>query len=289
MVTFVLISSSALQLAVVYWIVNLGFVYLYRMTGVLNFAQGQMVMLGAFMLAFASQSLGLSLFLAVPLVLVVSAIFGILVYVASMRYLHGAGDYTKVIATFMISVILTEIVGLIWGINSYILPLPQFGFLHIGGAVVPRLTLYTAGALLILIAIVQYLITHARWGVAMRATASNGALATYYGIRNVRLGAAAWAVAFVCATLGGLIYAEGAPVVAGMSSVGFVAFPAAVLGGMDSVPGAIAGGAIVAAVEAVTSFYVGGSIADAASFALVIAVLVVKPSGLLGKSRSVRL
>lgn len=289
MSTLIEIASAALQLSVVYWIVNLGFVYLYRTTGVLNFAQGQMLLLGSFILVVFTQKFGLPLIAAFPFVILASILLGVLIYLFSLRYLQGAGQYVKVIETFMVSVILTQVVGLIWGVNSYVVTMPHLGHLSVGGKLVPTITVVTAVVLLVMIAIVQYLVTHARWGLAMRAAASNGALATYYGIRSIRLGAIAWAMAFVCASVGGLVYVESAPVVYGMASVGFSAFPAAVLGGMDSVPGAIVGGLLVAIVQSVTSFFFGGSLADASSFALVIVVLVVRPYGLLGKSKSIRL
>lgn len=285
----VVIASGVLQLSVVYWIVNLGFVYLYRTTGVLNFAQGQMLMLGSFLLVVFTEKLSLGLGAAVSLLVVVSIVMGVLIYLFSMRYLRGASQYAKVIGTFMVSVILTQVVGLIWGVNSYVISVPRLAHLRVGGQLVPTLTIVTAIVLLAIIAAAQYFVTHARWGVAMRAAASNGALATYYGIRSVQLGAIAWAIAAVCASLGGLVYVENAPVVYGMAAVGFSAFPAAVVGGMDSVPGAIVGGLLVAAVQSVTAFYFGGALADAASFGLVIVVLVVRPYGLLGSSRSVRL
>lgn len=289
MSVFVAIFSATLQLSIVYWIVNLGFVYLYRTTEVLNFAQGQMLMVGAFVLVLSIQKLGIGLVLGVPLVVMASVVFGVITYLMSLRYLQGANQYTKVIGTFMVSIILTQIVGLVWGVNSYVVPIPKLGLLHLGRGAIPIITLITAAALLALIAVTQYLVTNAKWGVAMRAGASNGALAMYYGIRSVRLEAAAWAVAFVCATVGGLVYSESAPVVYGMASVGFAAFPAAVLGGMDSVSGCVLGGTLVAAIQSVTAFYFGGSLAEAVSFLLVIIVLMVRPYGLMGKARSVRL
>ena len=283
------ILSSALQLSIVYWIVNLGFVYLYRTTGVLNFAQGQMLMVGAFVLILVIDKMHLPLAPALLVVLVASALFGTVIFLLSMRYLRGANAYAQVIGTFMLSIVLTQVVGLIWGINSYVLPVPKLGLVRLGGANVPVIALVSAAVLLVLIGVTEYLVTNARWGIAMRAAASNGALAMYYGIRNIRLGTAAWAAAFVCATLGGLVYAENAPIVYGMASVGFVAFPAAVIGGMDSVPGAILGGCLVAVIQSVAGFYFGGSLAEAASFVLVILVLISRPFGLLGKPRSVRL
>lgn len=289
MAVMVQIASSALQLSVVYWIVNLGFVYLYRTTGVLNFAQGQMLMLGSFILVVLTQKINFSLPIAFVLVILISIILGVLIYMFSLRYLRGSNQYAKVIGTFLLSVIITQVVGFVWGVNSYVVTMPNLPRLHLGGQVVPTMTVVTALAVLVLIGAAQYFVTHARWGVAMRAGASNGSLAAYYGIRSVQLGAIAWAIAFVCASIGGLIYVENAPVVYGMAAVGFSAFPAAVVGGMDSVPGAIVGGVVIAVMQSVTSFYFGGALADAVSFALVIVVLMLRPYGIMGQARSVRL
>jgi branched-chain amino acid transport system permease protein len=108
-------------------------------------------------------------------------------------------------------------------------------------------------------------------------------------MRCSALRATAWAVAFGCAALAAVVYVERAPVVLSMSDVGLSAFPAAVIGGMDNVGGAFVGATVVALVESFTALFLGGAAANALSYALMLAVLVVLPYGLLGRRPSVRL
>lgn len=280
--------SAALQLAVIYGIVNFGLVYLYRMTGVLTFAQGPLLMVGAFCVVVVSSHLG-GLAVGIILTVVAAVVVAAAAYTLLLHRLESVSDLSKVIATFMIGTGLTELAGLIWGTQSTSVSFPSLGFLEIGGGRVPYITLVTAGVLVVLVVAAELLSMRTRWGLQSRAAALSGALAVCYGIPRRRLEVSAWAVASACAVLGGVVYAESVQVNTGMAAVGFSAFPAAVIGGLTSMPGVFIGAVVIASVQAVTGYYFAAEVSDAISFALVLVALFVLPNGLLGRAGSDRL
>jgi branched-chain amino acid transport system permease protein len=280
--------SAALQLAVIYGIVNFGLVYLYRMTGVVNFAQGPMLMVSAFCVLVLSRHLG-GLAPGIIGVVLAAVMVAAVLYAVLLHRLAGLPELSKVIATFMIGTALTELAGWIWGTDSENLNFPSLGYLAIGGGRIPDITLVTAGVLIVLVGAAEFFLMRTRLGLQSRAAALSGSLAVYYGIARHRLEIGAWAVALVCATLGGVVYAERVQVSTPISAVGFSAFPAAVIGGLDSVAGMLVGAVLVAAVQAVTSYYFAAEVSDAISFGLVLVALLLRPNGLLGRAGSNRL
>lgn len=283
------VFAATLQLAIIYGIVNLGFVYLYRTTGVLNLAQGPMLMLGAFIVWTVAVPLGLGVGVGIVVGLVVSAFTGQLLYYGAFRFLSGATELPKVIGTFMLSIIIVQIVGMVWGVQGRTLPMPDLGTLHPFGGSLSVLTVVSAAIIVLLVVVAQLLLSRAGWGLRMRAAAENEPLTAYFGIRRSRLAAAAWSIAFASATLAGVVYAEQTPVISTMFTVGLLAFPAAVIGGLDSVLGALLGAILIAVIQSVAKFYLGGDLADALAFFTVIVTLLLLPHGLLGRARSARL
>ncbi len=281
------VLGSAIQLTAVYGIVNIGFVYLYRTTGVINFAQGQMLMLAAMLIATLQPLVGYGGAIALSVTAMLLA--GIVVYYAVARLLGGKRELTKVAVTFLLALGLTQIAGLAWGSGMRSVAIPAGGYLHVGGGLVPVASLVSLAGAGVLAFVLEGLLRRTYVGVQMRALAEDETLAAYQGMRRNALQAAAWAVAFVCAALAAAVYIERAPVVISMSDVGLSAFPAAVIGGMDNVGGAFVGAVLVALLESFMSLFFGGDVADAVSYALMLVVLVLLPYGLLGRQPSVRL
>ena len=281
------VLGSAIQLTAVYGIVNIGFVYLYRTTGVINFAQGQMLMLAAMLIATLQPLVGYGGAIALGVTAMLLA--GIVVCYAVARLLGGKRELTKVAVTFLLALGLTQIAGLAWGSGMRSVAIPAGGYLHVGGGLVPIASLVSLAGAGVLAFVLEGLLRRTYVGVQMRALAEDETLAAYQGMRRNALQAAAWAVAFVCAALAAAVYIERAPVVISMSDVGLSAFPAAVIGGMDNVGGAFVGAVLVALLESFMSLFFGGDVADAVSYALMLVVLVLLPYGLLGRQPSVRL
>ncbi len=284
---FVDVLGSAVQLTAIYGVVNTGFVYLYRTTGVINFAQGQMLMLAAFVLAALQPVAGI----AGGIVLTLGAMLlaSLVVYYGFARLLSGKTELTKVALTFLLALGLTQVAGIVWGSGMRNVTIPAGGYLRIAGGLVPWASIVSLAGAAVLAFVLERLLRGTYLGVQMRAIAEDESLAAYLGMRRSALQAVAWAVAFVCAALAAVVYVERAPVVLSMSDVGLSAFPAAVIGGMDNVGGAFVGAVVVALAESFTALFLGGAAADALSYALMLAVLVALPYGILGRQPSVRL
>ena len=283
----VAILAAALELWAIYSIINVGFVLLYRTTGVMNFAEGQLVMMGAFLVQSIGASLGYGA--GVGLSVLVSFALGILIYLGTMRFLAGAAEFSKVIGTFMVAIICDQVTGIVWGPEFRPVRQPGDLSLHVGGGSLPLSTLVALAAVLVLTLVLAVALKMSRWGIEMRAVAENENLAAYRGIRVHWLSAVAWGVVFCTATLGAVIYVRHAVVSPQMSVVGFAAFPALVIGGIDSLGGTIVGSAILGVVSAVMSYYVDATVADAVAYALLLVVLFTLPYGLFGRAKEQRL
>ncbi len=281
------VLASAVQLTAVYGIVNIGFVYLYRTTGVINFAQGQMLMLAGFLVATVQPAMGYGGGIAFSVVAMLLA--GVVVYYGIGRLLGGKTELTKVTVTFLLALGLTQIAGIAWGSGMRSVSIPSGGYLHLAGGRVPLASIVSLVAAAVLAFVLERLLRRTSVGIQMRAVAEDEALAAYRGMRRSALQAVAWAVAFVCAALAAAVYIERGPVVLTMSDVGLSAFPAAVIGGMDNVGGAFVGAVVVALVESFTAVALGGAAAQALSYGLMLVVLVLLPYGLLGRQPSMRL
>ncbi len=281
------VLGSAIHLAAIYAIVNVGFVYLYRTTGIINFAQGQMLMIAAFLLATFQAWSGYGGGIALSVIAML--LLGIVVYYGFARLLSGKDELTKVAVTFLLALGLTQVSGLAWGSGMRAVNIPAGGYLRIAGGRIPVVSILSLVASGVLALLLERVLRRTHVGVEMRAVAEDESLAAYRGMRRHALLAGAWAVAFVCGALAAAVYVERAPVVLSMSDVGLSAFPAAVIGGMDNVAGAFLGAGLVALVESFTQLYLGGALADAASYALMLVALLVLPYGLLGRRPSLRL
>lgn len=287
MTTGVDIIAAALQLGAVYSFINFGFVYLYRATGIISFAQGQLTMLGGFVAFFLMAHIGSGLG-AVAAILVMG-LLGAGCYYAFLRLLHGKHEMVKVIATFMMGIVIIQVSGLIWGTTSYELPLQVTQYVSILGGRLPIVTVIDVALALVLVLGAEHLFTKTNIGLQMRALADDEVLVGYRGLSVKRLTAGAWAIVFGSAVLAGIVYSQSAPINTGMWTVGLSAFPGAVIGGLDSLNGAFVGSMLVAFIVTVTSFFFQGPVGYIVTYALMVVSLLVLPYGVFGHHRAVRL
>jgi branched-chain amino acid transport system permease protein len=276
------IALSAVTLAAVYALVNVGFVLLYRTTGVINFAQGQFMAIGAYLMATvaARWSYWPSLLVAA----VVVAALGVIVYGLVMRFLVGREEFTKVIATLLLSFILVQVITVVWGTQTRILQPPSTVGFEIAGANISLnslLAIAFAGASIgALVVFLGRTVT----GTRMQAVAQDEVLAMYRGIRLHWLAALAWGLAGASAGLAGIVYAQTASVSPELALIGLSAFPAAVIGGFNSFIGTIAGGLVVATVQSVTGYYTNAVWGNVATWVLMLVILLAVPSGFFGRA-----
>ena len=271
----------------VYALVALGFVLIYKATETVNFAQGDMMMLGAFFGLTASTILGLPYWATILFAVIVMAAVGMAIERIVIRPVLGYPTFTVVMITIGVGYILRGVVTMVpgWGTDTYSLRTP-FGdsVLRIGGAVIAAEQLATIGITAALCLVLYLFFRFARLGVAMQATSQNQLAAYYMGIPVRRVNMLIWGLAAAVAAVGGILLAPVAFVHSNMGFIGLKAFPAAVVGGFGSVPGAVAGGLIIGLVEAFAGFYLPEGFKDVAPYVVVLVVLLFMPSGIFGET-----
>ena len=284
---FLQLTLAGVAQGCVYALVALGFVLIYKATETVNFAQGDMMMLGAFFGLTASTVLGLPYWATIAFAIIVMAAVGMLIERIVIRPVLGYPTFTVVMITIGVGYILRGVVTMVpgWGTDTYTLRTP-FGdsVLRIGGAVIAAEQLATIGLTTALCLLLYLFFRFAKLGVAMQATSQNQLAAYYMGIPVRRVNMLIWGLAATVAAIGGILLAPVAFVHANMGFIGLKAFPAAVIGGFGSVPGAVAGGLIIGLVEAFAGFYLPEGFKDVAAYVVVLAVLMVKPSGIFGET-----
>ncbi len=282
--TFIQLTLSGLSNGMVYALVAVGFVVVFKASDVINFAQGEFLMFGAYLcFAFIAQ-FGLPWSLSVVLAVAGCAGLGLLVERLVLRPLIGEPVISMIMATIGLSSVMKALVNGIWGPRPRAFPsfLPE-GNIEIGGAVLGLdrvLVVVVAGLLLF---VLQWFFKTTREGIAMRAIADDNQAALSMGISIRRVLAVAWALAAVTAALGGMMLANMVGVGQEVSHVGLRVFPVVILGGLDSIPGAIVGGAIIGLLEQYTGGYIGHGLNMIVPFLVLILVLMIRPYGLFGK------
>lgn len=281
---FIQLTVSGLANGMVYALVALGFVIIYKASDVINFAQGELLLFGAYLaFAFIAQ-FGLPWTLGVLLTLVVAVALGVLVERLVLRPLIGEPIISMIMATIGLSSVLKGIVNAIW--TPVPRPFPEFiprSDVYIGPAVVGADRLVAIGIAVFLLLIFTLFFRYTREGIAMRAIADDQQAALSMGISVKRVFAIAWAIAAVTAAVGGIILANIVGVSGNISIIGLRVFPVVILGGLDSIPGAIIGGAFIGLLEAYTGGYIGQGLELVVPFVVLMLVLMVKPYGLFGK------
>jgi branched-chain amino acid transport system permease protein len=285
---FVLLMTNGVLIGLMYSLIALGFVLVYKATDAINFAQGEFVMLGGFVVAVALNTYGAPVWLAVIAGLGFMIAFGFGLERVMLRRLIGRPIIAVVMATIGLAAILRGVGPLAWGAETKSLTLPISDEpLMLGPLFLPPIQLLGAVVSLLFLAAFGWFFLKSRKGIAMRAVADNQQVAMAMGINVERYFALAWAMTGVVSALGGVIWGSMLGVDVHLALVGFKVFPVVILGGLDSIPGAIVGGLIVGIVENVASGYidpyVGGGTKDFAPYVLMIVALMVRPYGIFGK------
>lgn len=271
----------------IYGLIALGFVLIYKATETVSFAQGDLMMLGAFAGLAVMTMFGWPFWIAVPSAIVAMALFGIFAERLVIRPVLGQPAFSIVMLTIGIGYIARGLITMIpaIGTETHLLPVPYKNQILQAGELVlsvEKLVIIAATAVLCLglFALFRY----SRIGIAMQASSQNQLAAYYMGIPVQRLNGLVWGLAAAVAAIAGLLLAPITFVHANMGFIGLKAFPAAVVGGFGSLPGAIVGGLIIGIVEALAGFYLPEGFKDIAPYVVVLLMLMVKPNGLFGES-----
>ena len=281
------LAIGTVELAAIFALVNVGVILLYRTTGVLNFAQGYFMLLGAYVMAAIAPKTGY--WPGLILTLVPIAALGALVYVLLMRFMINAKEFAKVITTLMLASLLAQIPPAVWGTDVEQIAPPTSAELRLGSvhlAVADLITVSIAAAVVIVVAV---WLRATVMGIRMTAQAGNPLLAAYSGIRVHRLGAIAWALGAALGGFAGVAYAQHTTVSLNLSSIGLSAFPAVVLGGLDSLGGTLLGGLVVSGILTVVGYFFGAVAGEIIAYGVMMATLLVFPRGFFGSTSTRRL
>jgi len=278
---------SGLAQGCIYGLIALGFVLIYKATETVSFAQGELMMLGAFCGLALIDGLGLTYVLAVPVALGVMAVAGWLIEKAVIRPILGQPAFSVVMLTFGLGYVARGLVTMIPNIgtdtHAFAAPYKDTTF-DWGGVVVGASQVMVLGCTALLCLGLYWVFSRSKVGIAMQAASQNQLAAYYMGIPVKRLNGLVWALAAAVATVAGLLLAPITFVHANMGLIGLKAFPAAVVGGFTSLPGAIVGGMLIGVVEALAGFYLPEGFKDVAAYVVVLLMLVLKPNGLFGET-----
>ncbi len=281
-----LLVSGAAQ-GCIYGLIALGFVLIYKATETVSFAQGDLMMVGAFIGLACMTFAGFPFWLAVPASIVAMAAVGFGVERIVIRPILGEPAFSIVMLTIGIGYVARGLITMIPGIGTetHALPVPYKDVaLRLGGLVLAAEQLVIIGVTAALCAALYAMFRYTRAGLAMQAASQNQLAAYYMGIPVKRLNAVVWALAAMVAAIAGLLLAPITFVHANMGLIGLKAFPAAVVGGFGSLPGAIVGGLVIGVVESLAGFYLPEGVKDIAAYVVVLVMLMVRPNGLFGDS-----
>ncbi|HPB73095.1 MAG TPA: branched-chain amino acid ABC transporter permease [Phycicoccus sp.] len=264
----------------------LGFVLIYKSTRVINFAQGEFLLVGAYMFYTSFVLLRLPLILATVFGVLVATALGLVVERFVLRPLIGESALSVIMVTIGLSSVLKAVIQLFFGTSVReqppILPTSRVSVL---GATVPLNRLLVIVIAAGVLAAFTRFFTRSRHGVAMRAVADDQQAALTMGISVPRVFAMAWALAAVSALIAGVLLADLSAVEQNIANFGLIVFPVVILGGLDSVPGTIVGGLTIGLLKQFVSGYADPGLAEVVPYLVLVAILLVRPYGVFGETR----
>jgi branched-chain amino acid transport system permease protein len=255
----------------IYGLIALGLVLIYKTTETVSFAQGELMMLGAFAGFGCMSLLGWSFWISIVVIVI--------------RPILGQPAFSLVMMTIGIGYVARGLVTMIpdIGTETHTMPVPYKDQIwKVGGLILNVEQMVVIGATVVLSGALFALFRYSRVGIAMQASSQNQLAAYYMGIPVKRLNGLVWGLAAAVAAIAGVLLAPITFVYANMGFVGLKAIPAAVVGGFGSLPGAIVGGLVIGVVESLSGFYLPEGFKDIAPYVVVLVMLVVKPNGLFG-------
>jgi branched-chain amino acid transport system permease protein len=286
MTTFLQLTITGLSNGAILALAALGFALIYKATGVINFAQGEFLLIGAYAIFAAVASYGLHWSLAVIVAVVLAVILGLLIERSVLRPMIGESPVAVIMVTIGLAAVLRAIVQVFFGTTPRRMPsfIPT-GSVSVGDVTLPLERLFAIGLALFVMIAFSLFFTRSRYGIAMRAVADDQQAALTVGISVRRVFALAWALAAVSAVVGGLLVANITGVSAGVAEFGLVVFPVVILGGLDSILGTIVGGFVIGLLVQYTAGYISGGLSQVIPFIALVIILMVRPYGLFGEVR----
>lgn len=283
---FIELVVSGLAIGAIYGLVAMSFAVIFKATGIVNFAQGEMGMLTAYTSWSIATALGTDAVSTIVVAVAVGAALGLVCERLIMRPMLGEPVLSVVLVTVGLAVVLRALVTLIWGAAPHKFNVEGADtIVHLGDIGLRASQLTVIAALLIAIGGFWFFLRHSRFGVAMRAVAADEKTARLMGVSTARVQAVAWASASGLAGLAGAFFAVIYGLAPTIYEIGLKAFPATVLGGFDSVLGSAFSGLFIGVLENLVGGYLPSTLKEIAGFLLILVVLMVRPFGLFGEKR----
>jgi branched-chain amino acid transport system permease protein len=281
---FIQLTLTGLTNGAVLALAALGFVLIYKASDVINFAQGEFLLIGAYVIFAMIAQFGLPWSVGLLITVLISIGLGILVERTVLRPLIGEPIISVIMVTIGLSSLLRAIVSTIWGNQPKAFPpfIPSQP-VKILNATVGADRLWAIAIAVAMLGIFTYFFRRSREGIAMRAVADDQQASLSMGISVKKIFAWAWSIAAVTAAFGGALVANIVGVSGELSGFGLRVFPVVILGGLDSIPGAIVGGVIIGLLEAYTGGYIGQGLNQILPFVILIVILMIRPYGLYGQ------
>lgn len=274
----------------IYSLIALGFVLIYKATEVVNFAQGELLMIGAYICLEIIVSTGMPFLAGFFTTLIFMTLLALAIERLVLRRMMGAPVMSIVMATIGIGIVLRSVVLLVWGASNRPFPtvFPQEGIDLFGVVTVSQVYLYAFFLCLTFMVVFGLFFQYTRWGLVMRAVSSSQKAAESLGVPLVRVFALAWVVSAVVSGIGGVLAANISGLTPDLSAYGVRVFPAVILGGLDSIVGATISGVIIGILENFSGGYLRNltgfsGLGPVAPFFVLILILWIRPTGLMGR------
>ena len=280
-------TVNGILLGQVYALLSLGFVVIYRASKVFNFAQGELMLLGAYSVWTLSLGMNLPPLLVIPLAFVAALVYGWLIERLFFRRLLGESVFSMVMVTIGLVILIRGVVLVLWGPIERQFPvlLPTMPII-IGDFLLPTNMVVGAGITLVLTVGLWYFFNRTRFGLTLTAVAEDPNIAISAGIPVRRAVTLAWMMGTCIATVGAVILLNGRSLNVLSADVAMAALPVALLAGLESIGGLLLAGAIVGVIQSLVAAYVDPRIGGAASsivpYVFMVFILVVRPTGLFG-------
>ncbi|TPQ52214.1 branched-chain amino acid ABC transporter permease [Prosthecomicrobium hirschii] len=279
----VLLIATGLVAGATYGLIAIGFALIYKATGVVNFAQGELVMLTAYIGYSLAGAFGLTF---IPLLMVavpISMAVGLVLERIFIRPMLGEPPFAIVMVTVGLAVILRGLIIVVWGSQpaNFDAGIPTT-VIRLGNVPFYPAQLIMIAALGLVVLAMWAFMRFSRYGIAMRAVAANETAALLTGVSVSRIHALAWVLSSGIAAIAGMLFAANFKLAPDLWFQGLKSFPAVILGGMDSIVGAAVGGIAIGLIESLSQGYIGEGMREIAGFIVIILVLMVRPYGLFG-------
>ncbi|HIY07425.1 MAG TPA: branched-chain amino acid ABC transporter permease [Candidatus Evtepia faecigallinarum] len=286
--TFLSFLISGISLGSIYAIIALGYTMVYGIAKMLNFAHGDVIMVGAYICFYATSRYDLPPLVGVILAMIVCTILGIIIERLAYKPLRAAPILAVLITAIGVSYFLQNAALLLWSSNPKVFSsvVPEGSVSLFGGQLtIPYVTLVTIAACIVIVAVLVWFTGKTKKGKAMRACSEDKGAAQLMGINVNGTISLTFAIGSGLAAIAGVLLCSAYPTLVPTTGAmpGIKAFTAAVFGGIGSIPGAMLGGILLGIIEIFAKAYISTQLSDAIVFAVLIVVLVVRPAGLLGK------